>query len=78
MTQSNTEQEPQYTEAEVRAAESAEQALLTASQSKYLMSRVVILRARLNRLEKENSDLRLEVHRLQAVEQEQSPEIPEG
>lgn len=67
-----------YSEEEVRAAEAAEQAALSASQNKYLTNRVVALRAQIGRLERENSELRLELHSLQAKDQKEPEETPEG
>lgn len=85
MTQNANEQQETFTQAEVKAAEAAEQASLSASQNQYLTRRVVVLRTQLNRLEQENQELRLKVHALESAEQaldgtpEPDPEnSPEG
>lgn len=51
MADSTNESNVPFTEAEVLAAESAEQAALSASQNAYLTRRVVVLRAQLNKLQ---------------------------
>lgn len=61
MTQNVPEQPVSYSQEEVKAAEAAEQVSLSKSQNQYLTSRVVTLRAQLNRAERELAELR-EVH----------------
>lgn len=78
MTQNAQAQPDAYSEEEVRAAEAAEQAALSKSQNQYLTRRVVALRAQIGRLERENSELRLELHNLQAEDQKEPGETPEG
>lgn len=57
MTQNVTEPMDSLTQEEVREAETAEQDALNKSQSAYLLRRVVVLRAQLNRVQKENEVL---------------------
>jgi tRNA splicing endonuclease len=61
MTQNAPEQTLTYSQEEVKAAESAEQAALSKSQNQYLTQRVVVLRAQLDRANRELAELR-EVH----------------
>lgn len=61
MSQNAPEQTNPYSPEEVRAAETAEQAALSKSQNEYLTRRVVVLRAQLDRANRELAELR-EVH----------------
>lgn len=74
MTQNAPEQSVTFSQEEVKAAESAEQAALSKSQNEYLTRRVVVLRAQMDRFRQEAEAARLEVHELQARLAEYEPE----
>ncbi|HMT68920.1 MAG TPA: hypothetical protein PKD16_02095 [Saprospiraceae bacterium] len=63
-------------DAEVRAAETAEQAELSKAQNAHLTRRVVVLRVQVERFRKEADEARLRIHELQAklAEYEPAPE----
>lgn len=75
MTQNAPEQPSAYSQEEVKAAESAEQAALSKSQNTYLTQRVVVLRAQLNRAEQERDEAKRELLELQLrLPQEEEPD----
>lgn len=83
MSTTPTEQTDDLTQEEIAAAESAEQAQLNASQNAYLLKRVVLLRIRTNKLQRELEEARAELETLRPkpepgddVEQPSGPEVP--
>lgn len=66
MSNPTQETEQPYTQDEVDAAESAEQASLSASQNAYLTRRVVVLRAQLNRAHEQINQLQQAIVMFQA------------
>lgn len=66
MSESTVEQIEKMTQADVASAEIAEQAALNASQTAYLLRRVIVLRAQLNRATEDLQFARLEIQRLHA------------
>jgi len=79
MTQNAPEQQITFSQEEVKAAESAEQAALSKSQNEYLTRRVVVLRAQMDRFRQDCEAARLEVQALREklAEYEPEPEVEE-
>lgn len=70
MTETPPEQTETISQEEVAAAESSEQAQLNASQNAYLLKRVVLLRVRNNRLQKQLDEALAE---LESIRQQPEP-----
>lgn len=77
MSESAPEPTNDLTQEEIQAAEHAEQAQLNASQNAYLLKRVVLLRIRTNKLQRQLEEAQAELATLRPPEEPGSDDVVE-